>query len=97
MREWRVMLGPFLIWAAHFMIVYTLASLADLADASTALGLRTAGFIATALCGLALAAQFVHSRGLTDLTPLARRLAGVGFAASLIAVVWQGLPLAISS
>ena len=97
MREWRVMLGPFLIWAAHFMVVYTLASLADLSDGSTALGLRTAGLIATGLCGLALAAQFVHSRQLTDLSPLARRLAGVGFAASLIAVAWQGLPLAISS
>lgn len=91
------MLGPFLIWAAHFLIVYTIASLADLADAYTAQGLRTAGFVATALCGLALAAQFVHSRRPTDLTPLARRLAGVGFAASLIAIAWQSLPLAISS
>ena len=97
MREWRVMLGPFLIWAAHFLIVYTIASLADLADTPTAQGLRTAGFIATALCGLGLAAQFVRSRGLTDLSPLAHRLAGIGFAASLIAVAWQSLPLALSS
>lgn len=97
MREWRVMLGPFLIWAAHFLILYTIASLADLADASTAQGLRSVGFIATALCGLALAAQFVRSRRPTHLTPLARRLAGVGFAVSLIAIAWQSLPLAISS
>ena len=91
------MLGPFLIWAAHFLIVYTIASIADLADASMAQGLRTAGFMATALCGLALAAQFVRSSRSTGPSAMARQLASVGFAASLIAVAWQSLPLVISS
>ena len=97
MREWRVMLGPFLIWAGHFLAVYTIASLADLSDAASAEGLRIAGLAASALCGLVLAAQFVRSQRSSRLTPLARQLAGVGFAMSLIAVSWQSLPLAMSS
>lgn len=35
------MLGPFLIWAAHFLIVYTTASVADVADPSLAVGLKS--------------------------------------------------------
>lgn len=96
MREWRVMLGPFLIWATHFGGVYVLASVADLTDPSAGLGLRVIGLVGTALCGLALAIQFVRSRRPAGVTPLARRLAGVGFATGLIAITWQSLPLAIS-
>lgn len=91
------MLGPFLIWAAHFLVVYTIASLADLSDAASAHGWRMGGLAAGALCGLGLAVQFVRSHRASRLTPLARQLAGVGFAVSLIAIAWQSLPLVISS
>ena len=97
MREWRVMLGPFLIWAAHFVVVYALASVADLSDATMAQGLRMTGLGGTALCGLGLMLGYVRSRRQDRLTPLSRQLAGVGCAASLIAIAWQSLPLVISS
>lgn len=90
------MLGPFLIWAAHFVVVYTLASVADVTDPSLAIALRTTGLIATALCGIALAVQLVRSRRQPRLTPLARQLASAGFATGLLAVGWQSLPLVLS-
>lgn len=90
------MLGPFLIWAAHFLIVYTIASVADVADPSLAVGLKATGLIATALCGVVLAVQLVRSRRQSRLTPLARQLASAGFATGIIAVGWQSLPLVLS-
>ncbi len=97
MREWRVMLGPFLIWAVHFVVVYSIASVADVTDPSLAIALRTTGLVATAFCGVALAVQFIHSRRQPSLTPLARQLASTGFAIGVIAVGWQSLPLIFSA
>ncbi|MCX7074488.1 MAG: hypothetical protein NTZ70_06715 [Methylococcales bacterium] len=95
MREWRVMLGPLLIWAAHFVVVYTLASAADISSPSMSQAIRWGAVAASALCGLLLAVVFLRSRSERP-SPLARQLAGIGFAVGLIAIAWQSLPLVIS-
>ena len=96
MREWRVMLGPFLIWAAHFVVVYALASVADISDPAILPAIRWGAVIASVICGLLLAVLFVRSRSETT-SPLARQLAGTGFALGLVAVAFQSLPLVFST
>ena len=96
MKTWRVLLGPFLIWAAHFLAVYGLASLADVSSTGAAWSFRIVGLIGTALCGAALAVQYLRSRKASGEDPLSANLASLGFATALIAIAWQSLPLVIS-
>ncbi len=96
MREWRAMLGPFLIWTAHFAVVYGVASLADIAPLETA-SWRVAGLAFSALCLAALILIAVWQRRRMSATALARGLGLTGSLVGLIAVAWQSLPLLLSA
>lgn len=98
MRTWFFMLGGMVVWAAHFMGVYAIASVADVARDADAAAARwiVAGF--TAACAAAAAAF-----GLAGLRRLRRTgddpyqrftatVAAVGGGIAAVAVVWQGLP-----
>ena len=90
------MLGPFRVWTAHFILVYALASVADISSPAFLPAIRWGAVIASALCGVVLAVLFVRSRGQAT-SPLARQLAGAGFAFAFIAIGWQTLPLMFSN
>lgn len=96
MRDWRLMLGPFLIWTAHFVVVYGVASVADIAPEETGTW-RIAGLVFSALCLVALTVIAVRLRQRTAATPLARGLGLTGSLVGFIAVAWQSLPLLLSA
>lgn len=97
MREWRVMLRPFLIWALHFVVIYGVASVADISSPDVASTWRVAGFAATATAIIALVASLFWSLRRQRVSSLASKLAVAGFATSLLAVGWQSLPLLLSA
>lgn len=96
MRDWRIILGPFLIWTAHFAVVYGVASLADIAPLRAA-AWQVAGLAFSAVCMAALVGMAFRLRSRTAATPLARRLGLAGSLVGLIAVTWQSLPLVLSN
>lgn len=96
MRDWRVMLGPFLIWTAHFAVVYGVASVADIAPPQAG-AWQVAGIAFSALCLAALVVTAVRLRRRTAATPLARGLGLTGSLVGFIAVAWQSLPLLLSA
>jgi hypothetical protein len=97
MRDWRIMLGPLLIWALHFLLVYGVASMADISDPSQKAAWRTAGLVLSGLCLLAIMAMGLMTRRLGRISPLARSLGLAGCGIGLIAVALQSLPLVLSA
>ncbi len=96
MREWRAILGPFLVWTAHFVLVYGLASIADIRPAAESGVWRTLGLALSLGCVVAIAGGAVWHRTRTGPSPLAKRLSLFGSGIGIIAVTWQTLPLLIS-
>ena len=95
MREWTMMLGGLLIWAAHFVLVYVVASMADISPLSQEGGWRMAGLGLTGVCVAAIAVLLWWTVRAREASALARRLGLFGGGLSLIAVIWQALPLLI--
>ena len=100
MWPWLYLLGGPLIWAAHFAGAYAIASLADVtsrADAPWALA--TVGCLTLVCAGLDVALfAWTLRRPAPVPTDAAlagfwRSTAGLGALVSLIAVLWQGLPI----
>lgn len=96
MREWAIMLGGLTVWALHFLAVYALASLADLSHPAQAPAWRAAGLVATGLSVAALGLILLAARSSRNASGLARTLGPAGCGLSLIAVIWQSLPLMVS-
>lgn len=97
MRAWAFMLGGLLVWAVHFMGVYGIASIADVAARADVQASRWTVAGLTVLCAAAdallILAAWRRSRHVTgELAPFQTSLAGLGAGFSLIAVLWQGLP-----
>lgn len=98
MRRWLPLLGGLIVWAAHFLGVYAIASVADVlgqADARAAIW-SVAGF--TLLCAAADVAIGLFAlrgdRGSDDgMERLIHRGGAWGAGLSLVAVLWQGLPI----
>lgn len=100
MRSWLFLLGGLIVWAVHFLGVYGLASLgAVIGDAgdpwalASVVGLTLA---CAAVDGVLAAVALRRLRARMD--PLDRFIAGgAAFAAglSLLAVLWQGLPVLV--
>lgn len=101
MRRWLFLLGGLIVWLAHFLGVYGIASVADVAlrraDAPAALW-TIVGF--TAACAaidlLVLFAALPRLRRAAD--SVDRFISGgAAFNAGLsfVAVVWQGLPVIV--
>ena len=95
MREWAMMLGGLLVWAAHFVLIYVVASMADISPLSQEGAWRMAGLGLTGICVAAIAALLWWTVRTQEASALARRLGLFGGGLSLIAVVWQALPLLI--
>lgn len=99
MRAWLWMLGGLVVWAAHFVGLYALASLADVAARADDPAFRVAGAAFSLLCLAAAvligwkAAALARRHAREDRWPheLALGAAGVG----AISVAWQSLPLIV--
>jgi hypothetical protein len=96
MREWRLMLGAFAVWAVHFVLVYGVASIADISDPTQGPAWRTAGLALTVACLAALPLICLRARSGPAVSPLARQLGTAGCVLSFVAIAWQSLPLLIS-
>ena len=96
MREWRVMLGPFLIWATHFLLVYGIASIDDLGDPGQSSSWRSLGSGLSLLCLAGLVFVVVRIRASAGNSTLARQIGVAGGSIAFVAVIWQSLPLMIS-
>jgi hypothetical protein len=97
MVRWLKLLGGLLIWALHFIGLYTISSIADLwfyADHAVA---RIVGLAFTILCLAALALMFaviVRRKGEGTTPVWERQVALTAILVSAISIVWQALPLA---
>ena len=97
MRDWRIMLGALLVWALHFLLVYGVASVADISDPAQEASWRTGGLVLTGLCLIALVIIAIRARGEARVSPLARNMGLAGCVIGFIAIAWQSLPLLISA
>lgn len=97
MRTWVFMLGGLIVWTIHFMGVYGIASIAEVAGRADDAGSLWTVAALTALCAAADIALLLKAwrrgrRATGDLAPFQTSMAGLGAGFSLIAVIWQGLP-----
>jgi hypothetical protein len=87
------MLGGMLVWAAHFLAIYALASIfGSGATARVGVGLVTAAALAADVALLSLCVRAIRADAPS---PIAAWLGATGAALSTISVAWQGLPAAI--
>jgi len=101
MARWLLLLGGLIVWAVHFLGVYGIASVADVvqeADAPAALWVMGAFTLLCAGADLLIGASALRRIGASD-DSLDRFIhGGAAWCAglSLIAVVWQGLPVLVA-
>lgn len=93
MRDWGVMLGGLIVWTLHFLVIYGLASVADVSDPALRSLWSIAGVGATAL-GLATLVWIGYRA--TRRPGLVHLLGIGGCILSGVAIVFQSLPLFIS-
>lgn len=96
MREWRMMLGPFLIWTAHFVLVYAIASVADIRPPTESASWRIGGLVVSAACIAGLILFAATTRSKKELSSLATLIGLCGSALGAVAVARQSLPLLIA-
>ncbi len=102
MRAWVEMLGGLLVWAAHFVGVYALASLADVAPGPENPAWRVGIGVFSLLCLLSSVALGLRAiRRLRRPAPdgSAKRLidevAATGAGIAALSIAWQTLPALI--
>lgn len=99
MRTWAWMLGGLLIWAGHFLGVYTLSSVADVVSRADDPAWRAIALGFSVACVAALGVLLVLAarrlRRPAAGSRLTDQLAALGAGLALIAVVWQALPTLI--
>jgi len=103
MGRWASMLGGLLVWTVHFVGVYVLASIGDVASRADDPAWRLAIVAFSGLCLAAAAALLVRAfrdlrdpRAGTDATArLLPELSALGAGLALIAIAWQTLPAVI--
>ncbi|MFT4956234.1 MAG: hypothetical protein ACI8U3_002639 [Brevundimonas sp.] len=99
MKRWGYILGGLIVWTVHFLGVYVIASVGDVAaDADHPLS-RAAVGIFTLICliaagGLTVAAARRWRRG-GDEMGFENIIAATGGAISAISILWQGLPAVV--
>jgi hypothetical protein len=90
-RAWAIVLGGLAVWAAHFFVLYGIASAMP-----GRVGARWLVLIVTlaaiAADGLILWRTIGAGRRADALEAWIARLGGLGAALSLVAVVWQAAP-----
>jgi len=101
MARWAFLLGGLLVWTAHFVGVYAVASVGDVMGEADSAGVRLVIGGLTAAClavdALVLAAAVrrwspVMPPGDQDVVGFWRAVGGAGALLSAAAVLWQALP-----
>ena len=99
MKRWGYMLGGLIVWTVHFLGVYVIASVGDVAaDADHPLS-RAAVGVFTLVCliaaaGLTVVAARRWRRG-GDEMGFENAIAATGGAVAAISILWQGLPAVV--
>ena len=91
MREWTILLGGLVIWAAHFFVLYGIASVLPGKPAATGLVL-VATLVAAPAAGVILWRAIAGLRKPDPLDRWMAQVGAVGAALSLVAVIWQAVP-----
>ncbi len=97
MKRWLAMTAGLLIWAAHFLGLYLLASAADVWSSTEAAAGRWIGLGFSLLCLalIAVVAVVMARRPVSDGSGLwERRVALTGALVAAVGVTWQTVPLA---
>ena len=89
--------GGLILWAAHFLGVYAIASVADVVATADDPAWRMAGLGFSAVCVLAgVALGLIALRRLRraegEVSGFRRELAALGFGVAVVAMIWQALP-----
>ena len=96
MRAWGWMTGGLVVWGAHFLGVYVIASIADVVATADDLSWRVASLVFSGLCLAAALGLLVLALGRLrrqgDKPAFGNQLAALGTGVSAIAIVWQALP-----
>lgn len=100
MRAWAWMTGGLIVWTVHFLGVYLISSLADVAATADDPAWRMAGLAFSLACVLAAALLLWMSVRRLRLagdgpTRFSDQLAALGAAVAVIAIIWQSLPTLI--
>ncbi len=96
MQFWRNLLGGLLLWAAHFVAVYAVASIWPGSQLARAL-VAAATVLALALGGwLSVKAMRRFRAATDDLHRWSWSLTLLGYALAGVAIAYQGLPSALS-
>lgn len=101
MRFWGLTLGGLLVWAAHFLGLYLLASFADVAWRDAAGG-RTLGLAFSAVCLVVISglvwrsAVQLRARPDDQTRAFALSLAAAGGVIAAVGVVFQTAPLLLA-
>jgi hypothetical protein len=96
MRTWRDLLGGLLLWAAHFLAVYGIASVLPGTQAAIILVLLVTGLALAAAAWLSARTVAAFRTAGDDLQRWSAGLALLGYALAGAAIVYQGLPAAFS-
>lgn len=89
MRQWAILLGGLVVWAAHFFAAYLAASLFPGSDSARWMT-GAATLVALAADGAILLSALRLPGG--ELEAWIRRFGAIGAGLSFVAVLWQGLP-----
>lgn len=100
MLRWAFITGGLLIWAAHFLGVYLISSVADVAASADAPAWRAAGLAfslacATGIAGFGLFAWRRREDARLAGWDFARSVALTGSGVGLVGVIYQTLPLVL--
>jgi hypothetical protein len=100
MRRWLFLLGGLIVWATHFTGVYALGSLAAIRDPAEDGAWRAVLLAFSVVCAGAAAMLAVRAAMLSAAGDAPHRFKGrvaaMGAALSLVAIVWQTLPALLS-
>ena len=91
MRHWIILLGGLTVWAAHFFVLYGIASILPGSRAAAWLVL-IATLAATAAAGVVLRQAIALARGTDALERWSAQIGAIGAAISLLAILWQAAP-----
>ncbi|MFN3814961.1 hypothetical protein [Brevundimonas sp.] len=100
MRHWAYMLGGLIVWTIHFMGVYGIASVADVAAHAGHPLARAAVVAFTGVClvaagWLTVVAARRWRRGGDEMAGFTDAIAATGGAVSALSILWQGLPAVV--
>lgn len=100
MKAWAWMMGGLLVWAAHFLGVYSLASLADVVATADDPFWRAITLAFSLVCAAAAAVLFWLAvarlrRAQTEDLRFQDQLAALGAGIGLVAICWQALPTVV--